>query len=361
MTLDQALRVPKALADHYACRPQKPLAIAQALGMTPSSGTFRALCGAAIGYGLTDGGANSAQISLSDLGKRIVSPLKEGDDTAARRDAFLSPRVVGDFLRQYDQAKLPRPDIGRNVLLEMKVPRDAAERTYTLIAEGASEEGLIREIKGERFVDLTGVADRKVPADSAEPNGATLGLKGNQDAGDEPDSDALSNDRESPIEARGPNDSSRGSDGARLRRVFIAHGKNTSFLEPIKKLLSFGELEPVVSVERSSVSIPIPEKVMRDMRSCGAAIIHVDAEQTLIDPQANEHTVLNSNVLVEIGAALALFDRRFILLVRDGIKLPSNLAGLHEVRYTGETLDGTATIRLLEAINDIKNHPLPIV
>jgi hypothetical protein len=51
---------------------------------------------------------------------------------------------------------------------------------------------------------------------------------------------------------------------------------------------------------------------------------------------------------------MALFGRRFILLVRDGVRLPSNLQGLYEVRYSGEVLDGDATIRLLGAIKDIK-------
>ena len=74
---------------------------------------------------------------------------------------------------------------------------------------------------------------------------------------------------------------------------------------------------------------------------------------------AKEHVVLNPNVLIEIGAAMALYGRRFILVVKDGITLPSNLQGLYEVRYSGDTLDGSATIRLMEAINDIKNHPLP--
>ena len=90
------------------------------------------------------------------------------------------------------------------------------------------------------------------------------------------------------------------------------------------------------------------------MRSCGAAIIHVDGERTLIDSEANQHIVLNPNVLIEIGAAMALYTRRFILLVKDGVKLPSNLQGLYEVRYTGDALDGDATIRLLEAINQLK-------
>ena len=89
---------------------------------------------------------------------------------------------------------------------------------------------------------------------------------------------------------------------------------------------------PVVSVDRQSVSEPVSEKVMDDMRSCGAAIIHVDADRKIVDDKGEEHMLLNPNVLIEIGAAMAFYGRRFILLVRDGVKLPSNLQGLYEVR-----------------------------
>lgn len=95
------------------------------------------------------------------------------------------------------------------------------------------------------------------------------------------------------------------------------------------------------------------------MRVCGAAIIHVDADKTIIDKDGQEHVIINPNVLIEIGAAMAFYGRRFILLVKDGVKLPSNLQGLYEVRYTGETIDANATIKLLEAIKDIKNYALP--
>jgi predicted nucleotide-binding protein len=148
-------------------------------------------------------------------------------------------------------------------------------------------------------------------------------------------------------------------DDERRRRVFITHGKNRDLVEPIKKLLEYGELVPVVSVERQPVSKPVPEKVMGDMRVCGAAIIHVDAGKTIKDTSGDEHVLLNPNILIEIGAAMAFYGRRFILLVRDGVKLPSNLQGLYEVRYSGEILDANATIKLLEAIKDIKNHALP--
>ena len=141
--------------------------------------------------------------------------------------------------------------------------------------------------------------------------------------------------------------------------MFITHGKNRDLVEPIKKLLEYGELLPVISVERQSVSKPVPEKVMDDMRGCGAAIIHVDADRAITDNQGQEHVLLNPNVLIEIGAAMAFYGRRFILLVREGVKLPSNLQGLYEVRYAGDTLDAASTIKLLEAIKDIKNYGLP--
>jgi predicted nucleotide-binding protein len=149
------------------------------------------------------------------------------------------------------------------------------------------------------------------------------------------------------------------ADDLRRRRVFITHGQNRDLVEPIKKLLEFGEMEAVVAVERQSVSKPVPEKVMDDMRRAGAAIIHVDADKTIIDKDGTEHVLLNPNVLIEIGAAMAFYGRRFILLVRDGVKLPSNLQGLYEVRYSGATLDANSTIKLLEAIKDIKNYSIP--
>ena len=38
---------------------------------------------------------------------------------------------------------------------------------------------------------------------------------------------------------------------ARANKVFISHGKNKAFVDPIKELLKFGQLEAIVSVEES--------------------------------------------------------------------------------------------------------------
>ncbi len=134
------------------------------------------------------------------------------------------------------------------------------------------------------------------------------------------------------------------------RRVFVTHGKNKNLVPQLKELLQFGQFDPVVSIERESVSKPVPDKVMDDMRSCGAAIIHVDAERELLTTEGTREIVLNPNVLIEIGAAMALYKRRFILLVQDGVRLPSNLQGLYEVRYQGEKLDGRGNFATAQSI-----------
>ena len=338
-SLKEALRVPTTLHENFGKDPATPLRVAGALGMSPGSSQFKMLAGAAIAYGLTNGGCNAATIALQPLATRILKPTAEGDDLLAKREAFLKPKIIGAFLHKYDGSPLPKTEIGKNVLEDLGVPRERSDAVLEIITSGASELGLLQEIKGKSYVDLSGT-----PSAAASPEEK----KEEQSAGGIPGSPPARDDKavvQLPVTT------------SLKRRVYITHGKNRDFVEPIKRLLSFGEMEAVVSVEKQSVSQPVPDKVMNEMRSCSAAIIHVEDELKLLDSEAKEQVMLNPNVLIEIGAAMALFGRRFILLVKDGVRLPSNLQGLFEVRYTGDALDGNATIRLLEAINELKKLP----
>lgn len=356
-SLDEALRLPQAILDHYAGKPTAPLYVAKALNVDPKGSQLKVLSGAAIAFGLIEGGSQAATIGVTALSKNILRPKEEGTDLAAKREAVLKPRVFGEFLRNYDGHPFPRQDIALNVLEEMGVPRDKAGEVLERIRTSAQSVGFLEEIKEKTYVSLQGAA-----AESATTQKIETTVEIEEAAKPAP--------KAVPVSARTPRlipaPSGHGTalakaivDDERRRKVFITHGKNRDLVEPIKKLLEYGELLPVISVERQSVSKPVPEKVMGDMRGCGAAIIHIDVDQTITDSLGNEHVMLNPNVLIEIGAAMAFYGRRFILLVRDGVKLPSNLQGLYEVRYTGETLDAGATIKLLEAIKDIKNYGLP--
>lgn len=351
--LEQAIRVAEAISENYAGAPTKPLHVANALGMAPQSSHFRQLCGAAIAYGITDGGYNAGEISLTELGRRIVRPLKEGDDANAMREAFLTPRIIREFLTKYNGSPFPPAEIARNVLVAMGVPDAKAAETFAMIVEGARSTNLVQEIKGKLYGDLDAkpgpgrVSKDAVPHDDFMSSGD-----------DELEPDVADQTKADSGASLPPSDltSQKVIDN---RKVFITHGKDKSFVEPIKKLLSFGELTPVVSVEKQSTSVPVPEKVLQEMRSCSAAIIHVGDSEAIKREDGSEDVWINPNVLIEIGVALALYNRRFILLVQNGVKLPSNLQGLYEVRYDGPGLDGDATIRLLEAINEMKKQKSP--
>ena len=345
--LEQAARVPRAILDEHAGKPTKPLDVAQAMKVQPSSGPFRQLCGASIAYGLTDGGYNADSITVTDLGRRVATKtIDDPEGLAARREAVLKPRVLREFLQKYDGAKMPREDVALRVLEALQVPRDALQRAFDLISDAARYARFFKEINGVQYVDLRNTTTAVTPIQHGEDEHSSLPA---------PEGEAAvppATERKERIVVAPP---PLGQTDPRDKRVFVTHGKNREFLPQIKELLEFGQFVPVVSVERESVSKPIPDKVMDDMRSCGAAIIHVDADREVITQEGEKEVVLNGNVLI---GAMALYGRRFILLVKEGIRLPSNLQGLYEVRYAGDKLDGDATLRLLKAFNEFKSIPV---
>jgi hypothetical protein len=154
--LADALRMPQAIMDHYAGKPTAPLQVAKALNVDPKGSQIRVLSGAAIAFGLIEGGAQAASISITELAKRILRPKAEGEDISAKREAVLRPRVFGDFLRQYDGHPFPRQDIALNVIEEMGVPREKAAEVLDRIDSSARLVGFVEEIKGKYYVTLQG-------------------------------------------------------------------------------------------------------------------------------------------------------------------------------------------------------------
>lgn len=342
MSVIDALRIPKALRDDCGSQPTVPLLVAKAVGMQPSGGSFRMLTGAAVAYGLTDGAAQSTTIGLADLGRRAVRPTSEGDDTAALREAAIKPRVMREFLQKYNGSKFPNDVIAKNVLVtEMSVPEDAAERALATIKATAEAVGFLQNVGSSIYIHLGAALPTK-------PSTALPDDDHSVDEAAEAFPPAPPADVQPPAAPQPINDLSVN------KRVFITHGKDKDVVSQLEEVLKFGGFEAVVSVNKEATAKPVPDKVMDDMRSCAAGIVHVSAEKKLLDDKGIEHTIINPNVLIEIGAALALYKRNFILLVEHGVELPSNLQGLYEVRYDGGKLDYEATMKLLRAFNEFK-------
>jgi predicted nucleotide-binding protein len=241
--------------------------------------------------------------------------------------------------------KLPEPQFLVNTIVrQFDVPRAHAEVCATMFVENMEFVGLVKARGKDKYLSAQAIpviADEDVidVVVEDEPNGSEA------DAVPHGPDNLPSGGVITPVLAPVSNENNR---------VFISHGKNTAIVGQLKDLLMFGHFEPVVSVERETTSRPVPDKVMDDMRACGAGIIHVGTERKVLDAEGNEHSMINQNVLIEIGAAMALYGRRFILLTEPGTTLPSNLQGLYEVRLEGNELDHPATMKLLKAFNDFK-------
>jgi predicted nucleotide-binding protein len=308
------------------------------------------LIGASAAYGLTEGSFNAETISITEIGKKIISQKEDETKQTAMKEAFLRPRVIKSFLEKYHNAKLPHDRIAKNILEEIGVPSDSTEQAFNLILSGAKQLGLVREVKGSFWVDLD-----RVPSDTSNSTD-------NSDNDDEPPNfEPTNNENNLPKEKSNESvETSKNFSPSEIldstkpknNRVFITHGKNKEIVNQLKEILTFGKFVPVVAEDNQTISKPVPTKVLDEMKSCSAGIIHVGKEIKLLDQKGDEHIFLNQNVLIEIGAAMALYNGQFILLVETGTQLPSNLQGLYEVRYDGDELDYQATMKLLKAFND---------
>lgn len=345
-TIKSALRVAKAIMDNYAGDPIAPLDLAIALDMSKGSSSFRMLCGASSGYGLTEGGYASEKISLTELGKSIVSPTEEGMEIRGIKKAVLVPEVLSSFLSKYDQNKLPNEKIACNVLFDLGVPRDSVEKVYNLIIENAEFAKFLKEVKNCTYVDLR--LDQGI-----DPSNENVSIEETDDLTESTEHNPVSRLKSTEITPLyKPNTFFKES----ISQVYISHGKNRSLIPQIKEFLSFGGFNPIISIEKESVSKPVPDKVFDEMRSCHAAVIIIDKEKELISADGDKEVYINPNVLIELGAARALYGNNFLLLVENGVKLPSNLQGLYEIRYSGESLDIESAMKILKVFKEMKNE-----
>lgn len=327
--LEQALRVARVIADQYGKSPTRPLDVAAGLEMSPTSGPFRQLCGASVGYGLTDGGPNAAIVSLTELGQRVVAPLEEGDDLAALRQAVLAPTVERDFLDKYDGSPLPDQRIARNVLENMGVPADRSGTVYDLIVQNAEHVGYLKRIKDKTYVDL-GVS-------SASPVAATASNPILDDDDEEDEGIPAASDRGGMVNSQ----SEQGGQSdlpPRSNAIFLGHGTNRVPLEQLVKILNEYGIPHKQAIAEPNAGRPIPTKVADTMRGCGAAILIFTADQKFYDEEGNEIWRPSENVVHELGAASVLYDNRIVIFKESSVSLASNFSSIGYIEFEKDKL-----------------------
>lgn len=347
--LEDVLRIPQAIKDNYAGQPTTPVLVADACGLSPTSSSWRYLTGSAVAYGLTDGSYNAKHISLTSLGERVVSPLREGDDVQAIKEAIQIPSILGILYKRYDGEKLPKSSIFENVLVSEGVPADRVKTATDIFKKNAIFAGVLKTISGNDFVILDSCRES---SDVLSDNQATVSdsMAAGYQCDDLP-SELLNRMN---IAAPRIEEVSKPILEREKPHVFISHGKNNKkIVEQLKELITYGQMKPIVSVDRETTAIPVPDKVFHDMRECDAGIIHVDIEDAS-DGEGRSFTRINENVLIEIGAAIALYGKRVVLLCKKGTKLPSNLQGLYRSEYEGNQLDYAATMKILKTLQELR-------
>ncbi len=90
------------------------------------------------------------------------------------------------------------------------------------------------------------------------------------------------------------------------------------------------------------------------MRECEAAVINVSVDMATSPTDAAPAFKINENVLIEIGGAFLLYNKKVILVVDKRITLPSNLQGLYRCEYEGDSLDWDAGMKLQHALLNFK-------
>jgi predicted nucleotide-binding protein len=141
----------------------------------------------------------------------------------------------------------------------------------------------------------------------------------------------------------------------RNQRIFITRTDGGKVSEHVKELVASGQFEPVVARHRGPAGGSLLYDLIEQMRSCDTAIIHVSAGAASAD--AARQPQISDDVLIEIGAAMALYGREFVLLVEDAIELPPSLRGLREWRYSADASKMPGMMQLLRAFSSFAQWP----
>jgi hypothetical protein len=169
-TLEQALRVPHALKDYNGGNAWPPDQVAEALGIGKMGANFFYISAASRDHGLTTGSRDTAQIGLTELGRRAVYPESPGDEKGALLNAFLLVEVYRRVLEHFGGNNLPERKFLENTLQnQFGIAPEYHDEFLDLFNKNCRFLGIGKEFKG--------AMDLRSPV-VVEPTGAAMVLGG---------------------------------------------------------------------------------------------------------------------------------------------------------------------------------------
>lgn len=352
--LEATLVIATAIAENNAGHPYNRLSLAESINRKPDSSAFRELLSASIAYGLTEGSEKSEQIKLTDLGKSVVMPRDEGERRKGLLEAATRVDLFFRIYRHVDGNKIASSTNLRNTLVrDFQVDACHAEACIQLLLKNGRLVGLVRKVSGDERVTIS------LAQQDAGTGRPTTRAQSDIDTPEEPESDDEQTDLDSgsalPVRVPTNTRPENVRTSSEPTRVFISHSKNVDIVDQIKTMLELADLPSELAVEEETTAIPVPDKVLAAMRRCHAAVICVAADEEAHDEDGTYS--INQNVLIEIGPAFVLYDKRVVLVWDRRLPVPSNLQGLYRCSFEGNELSWSEGIRLMKAVNKFKDSP----
>lgn len=309
------------------------LTLAELMDVSPQASGFKDLVGASRFYGLTNGGINAEEFSLTALGEKATG-VDEVAQIAAYKVAVMNVEPYKLFFEAFSSKKLPSGTPLKDFLVnKANVPRERVDEAIESILADGEVAGLIRTMKGgAKYVDLAGA-----PALTAETDTPPDG----NGAADSPEEDSAGvdvSDVEDTVRDLPP----RPEDGV-SKKVFIAHGKNRTPLEQLKNALDTFKVRYAVAVDEPNAGRPISRKVaslMRDQCSSGIFIFTAD-ERFLRENEKGDHEEVwrpSENVVYELGAASILYENRIVIFKERGVTFPTDFSDLGYIEFEKDQL-----------------------
>lgn len=148
-TLEAAMKIPLAIRHKNGGNAWDPDSVAKAVGYSKGSNAFFYLSAASRDFGLTVGTRDTAEISLTELGRRLAYAETPEEENVTRREAFLGVDLFRKVLEYYKGSALPEMKFLQNTLenkfsLDPRVHAEFADLfrqncEYLGIAEGFSD------------------------------------------------------------------------------------------------------------------------------------------------------------------------------------------------------------------------------
>lgn len=152
--LRDVVTLAESLRDNFASKNATPIDLATSINRSPTSSSWRFLTGAAVAYGITDNAYGASSISLTTLGRQIVSPTEEGVGQEGLITALLRPKILKNFYEKYDGSKFPKDDIAKNVLNQLGVPQDRTDEALKIVKENAKLVGIMTDTGNGQYIQL---------------------------------------------------------------------------------------------------------------------------------------------------------------------------------------------------------------